>query len=124
MALVHNNLGALLHRQGKFREAEPLYRRALAIDEAALGPDHLTVAKDLDDLATLLTDQDRFADAEPLLRRALEIRQKRLGVNHADLIPTLENYAAILRRLGRHDRAQVYEGYVRDLRSQKSRPKE
>ncbi len=37
--------------QGKLGEAEPLYRRALAIDEASLGPAHPDVAKDLSNLA-------------------------------------------------------------------------
>ena len=29
--------------QGKYSEAEPLFKRALAIDEKALGPDHPNV---------------------------------------------------------------------------------
>ena len=35
-----NNLARLLQAKGDLDEAEPLYRRALAIVEAALGPDH------------------------------------------------------------------------------------
>ena len=30
--------------QGRYADAEPLYKRALAIDEKALGPDHPDVA--------------------------------------------------------------------------------
>ncbi len=41
----------LLFTQGKLGEAEPLYRRALAIDEASLGPAHPDVARDLNNLA-------------------------------------------------------------------------
>jgi hypothetical protein len=41
----------LLSDQGKLGKAEPLYRRALAIDEASLGPSHPAVAKDLNNLA-------------------------------------------------------------------------
>ena len=40
LATVLNNLGLLYHTQGKYAEAEPLYLRALAIDEKALGPEH------------------------------------------------------------------------------------
>ena len=39
-----NNLVMLYHAQGKYAEAEPLYRRALAIWEKALGPEHPNVA--------------------------------------------------------------------------------
>ncbi|HEY1939568.1 MAG TPA: tetratricopeptide repeat protein [Candidatus Angelobacter sp.] len=35
-----NNLAVLYHEQGKYYEAEPLFRRALAIWEEARGPDH------------------------------------------------------------------------------------
>ena len=38
MATDLNNLGSLYHDQGKYSEAEPLYKRSLAIDEKALGP--------------------------------------------------------------------------------------
>jgi tetratricopeptide (TPR) repeat protein len=35
-----NNLAVLYKRQGKYEDAEPLYKRALRIREKALGPDH------------------------------------------------------------------------------------
>ena len=39
-----NNLAALYQAQGRYAEAEPLYKRALAISEKALGPEHPDVA--------------------------------------------------------------------------------
>ena len=39
-----NNLAHLLQATNRLAEAEPLYRRALAIGEASFGPDHPTVA--------------------------------------------------------------------------------
>ena len=38
-------LGASLQAQRKYAEAEPLFERAVAIHEKALGPDHLAVAR-------------------------------------------------------------------------------
>ena len=35
-----NGLAELYRKQGKYVEAEPLFKRALAIDERALGPQH------------------------------------------------------------------------------------
>ncbi len=53
-----NGLRACLHRcTGKYDEAEPLYRRALAIDEAALGPQHPDTATDINNHAGLLESQ-------------------------------------------------------------------
>ena len=39
-----NNLALLLQATNRSSEAEPLVRRALAIDEKSYGPDHPTVA--------------------------------------------------------------------------------
>ena len=44
----------LLQATNRLAEAEPLFRRALAIHEASYGPDHPAVATDLNNLAVLL----------------------------------------------------------------------
>jgi hypothetical protein len=52
-----NNLATLLHYMGRPAEAEPLMRRALAIFETSLGPDHpstVIVRKGLARLEVLL----------------------------------------------------------------------
>ena len=51
MATYLNNLAELLRVQGRLQEAEPLYKRALAIDEAGLGVSHPTIAIRLNNLA-------------------------------------------------------------------------
>ena len=53
------------------REAEPLYRRSLAIREMVLGPDHLYTAISLNNLAYLLEDQGNYKEAEPLYRETV-----------------------------------------------------
>ena len=45
--------------QGKYEEAEPLYRRSLAIREKVYGPDHPAVARGLNNWAALLETQVR-----------------------------------------------------------------
>ena len=40
MAIRLNNLAQLLQATNRLAEAEPMMRRALAIFEASLGPDH------------------------------------------------------------------------------------
>jgi tetratricopeptide (TPR) repeat protein len=68
-----NGLGLFLRTKCVFAEAEPLYRRALEIDEAAYGPTHPDVARDLNNLALLLQDTNRLGEAEPLFRRMVSI---------------------------------------------------
>jgi len=82
LATSLNNLAALYHTQGKYAEAEPLFRRSLAIWEMALGPEHPDVAQSLNNLASLYHNQGKYAQAEPLYRRALAIAEKALGPEH------------------------------------------
>ena len=52
MATSLNGLGNLLLGQGDYAGAQPLHERALAIREAALGPEHPHVATSLNNLAS------------------------------------------------------------------------
>ena len=49
----------LYDNQGRYAEAEPLYKRALAIYEQELGPDYAEVAISLNNLAELYDHQGR-----------------------------------------------------------------
>ena len=56
--------------------AEPLYTRAMAINEKALGPDHPSVATSLENYAALLRNTGRDDEAVKLAARAKAIRAK------------------------------------------------
>ena len=53
--------------QGKLEEAAPLYKRAVAVWEKALGPDHPQVATGLNNQALLLKKMVRVVDASCML---------------------------------------------------------
>ena len=80
-----NNLAQLLQATNRLAEAEPLMRRALAIDEDSFGPEHPNVAIDLNNLAQLLQATNRLAEAEPLMRRALAIDEASFGPDHPNV---------------------------------------
>ena len=63
------NLAGLYHAQGRYGEAEPLFRRSLAIREKARGPEYPDVATSLNNLAELYRGQGRYAEAEPLYQQ-------------------------------------------------------
>ena len=96
-----NELGVLLSAKALHAEAEPLKRRALAIDEMRLGPDHPGVATKLNNLARLLHDTNRLAEAEPLMRRALAIDEKSFGPDHPRVAIRLNNLAGLLQATSR-----------------------
>ncbi len=81
MAQSLNNLAALYDSQGKYAEAEPLYRRALAIREKALGPEHPSVATALENYAGLLRKTNREVEAARLEASAQAIRAKHAAKN-------------------------------------------
>jgi tetratricopeptide (TPR) repeat protein len=85
--------GDYLDERAQYEEAEPLYVRALAIREKALGAEHPYVAKSLNNLALLYDNQGKYAEAEPLFVRALAIREKVLRAEHPDVANSLYCFA-------------------------------
>ncbi len=95
----------LLHK-GDPGGAENLFKRALAIREKTLGPEHRKAATRLNDLAMLYDDQGRCADAEPLNKRALAILEMALGPDHPDVATSLNNLAVTYYKQGRYADAE------------------
>jgi hypothetical protein len=84
----------------RLSEAEPLMRRALAIDEAGYGKDHPKVATDLNNLAMLLQATNRLAEAEPLMALGFAVFWKSLGFDHPNTQSVRRNYIALLQEMG------------------------
>ena len=95
--IVLNNTALSLEYAGDYAGAEPLLRRALAIDERDFGPDDPYVAANLNNLAQLLEAKGDYAGAEPLVRRSLAIDEKTLGPDHPYLSANLNNLAELLK---------------------------
>jgi tetratricopeptide (TPR) repeat protein len=89
-----------------FTNAEPLFRRALEIDEAVYGATHPEVATDLNNLALLLRETNRLEAVEPLFRRALEIDEAAYGATHPRVATPLNNLALLLRETNRLEEAE------------------
>jgi CHAT domain-containing protein len=105
-----HHLASLYYFQGAYARAEPLYTRALAIEEVALGENHPRVAASLDALALLYKNQGLHARAESLYVRALAIRQAALGQNHPDIVASLRRLAHLYKEQGAYARAwPLYE---------------
>ena len=66
-ATALTNLASLCQTQEKYDLAEPLYKRALAIRQEVLGPDHEDTATALNNLAELYKIQGKYDLAEPPL---------------------------------------------------------
>jgi tetratricopeptide (TPR) repeat protein len=81
--VVLNNMGEVFRKQGKYRGAEALLQRALAIREKAAGPDSLAAAPIIENLARLYHLDGRITESEKQWRRALRIYEREYGPDPA-----------------------------------------
>lgn len=102
LAAVLKEWGALSERQGRLAEAEPRYRRALAICEKALEPDDPQLASPLTALGACLRQLSRHDEASPLLERALALRLRSAAVPAADRALSYRELGWLRRMQGDH----------------------
>ncbi len=74
-------------RQGRYGEAEPLHKRALAIRQKALGPKHPDVATALENYAALLRETGRHTEATMMEAAKMEARARAIRAKHAEQNP-------------------------------------
>ncbi len=91
-ALAINNLASLYKHRGHPEEAEPLYRKALEIEEKNYGENHPSLATSLNNLALLYVAQQRYAEAKALYKRAIAILEEHFPHGHPHLDAARKNY--------------------------------
>ena len=62
----------MLRALGELAQARGCFERALRIDEAAFGPDHPNVARDVNNLGLVLKDLGELAQARGCYERRIE----------------------------------------------------
>jgi tetratricopeptide (TPR) repeat protein len=95
-AAVLDQLALSLSYQGKYAEAEPIFRECVAVSRQRAPDGSPSVAHALYNLGVILRDQRRYAESEPYLREALEIQRKQLPVGHMDTFGSMYALAATL----------------------------
>jgi tetratricopeptide (TPR) repeat protein len=106
-----SNLARLFNKTGHANEAEPIFHRAIAISEKALGPEHPETQRYQSHYARLLFDTGRFADALAVGKTALAVHEKAFGPDHSWAKDSAGVAADALAALGRADEAaKLLEG--------------
>ena len=98
-----NNLARVLIAQGKHKEAEPLFRRALLVFEAA-GESGSNVGVALNGLGLVYNARELYSEAIPCFERALAIFERVHGPTFPDVATVLRNMAFSWKRLGNMER--------------------
>lgn len=112
-AIRLNELALLYKGQGNLKDAEPLLRQAVTLQQKLLGPTSPELGATLNNLSGLLLDARRPAEAEPLARRALDIFDGTLGHTHVRTGIAVSNLADVL--MARGATAQAVKFYQRAL---------
>ena len=79
ISIVTGDVAQIKVFEGRFEEAEALFRRSLELAEKAGGENHVITALALNNLGAFLDEVDRSDEADPIMRRALHIRERALG---------------------------------------------
>ena len=92
-------------KETRYDKGEENYKRTIATDINALGPNHPAVANDLIALSRLYISQQKYSDAEPLLNKAFPIYEQAYGSSNILTIKTRAMLAGVEFHLGNTDKA-------------------
>jgi tetratricopeptide (TPR) repeat protein len=87
--------------QGRLSEIEPVYKRAIEIQERYSVLTDDPVSDTLRNLASVYVEEKKFGEALPLYQHALQIKENTLGANDPQLVGILESLANTLQELDR-----------------------
>ncbi|MFT3836775.1 MAG: serine/threonine-protein kinase [Myxococcaceae bacterium] len=96
LASVRTNIGSVLIRQQKLKEAEEILKSALATEEKKLGAENPSLFAELNNLSVVYQYEGKLDEAERTLRRSLAIVEKAHGHLHDDVATTHINLGDVL----------------------------
>jgi tetratricopeptide (TPR) repeat protein len=97
-----NMLAKIYHGQGRYGDAELLYRGALKANIEAHHENHVDSLTIKNDLAILLIDQGKYDQAEKHFRETLEGRKLERDKDHPDTLQSMTGLATVLARQGKY----------------------
>lgn len=102
-----HGIGGLYLNQGKWKEAELIYREAVRHFRQVLGEGHTSTLSVFNDLGVLYRHQGKLNDASFMLHKALDGFHKCLGRDHLSSLDTVNNLGVLYRELGDLNRAEA-----------------
>jgi CHAT domain-containing protein/Tfp pilus assembly protein PilF len=92
--------------QGRFKDAEPAYERALSMYQQLLGTDDVRVAVAENGLGMVYRQSGRYREAEVHFLRARMIHERKQPTNERELGAVLDNLGELLTHTARLDEAE------------------
>ena len=119
-----------LHKAGKWKEAEEMFREVLEGRSRLLGQDHQntlnrgniraehqSILRTRSNLATVLQDQGKWQEAEEMHREVLQVRIRVLGADYPETLDSRNNLANVLGDQGKRQEAEEMHREVLEARS-------
>jgi tetratricopeptide (TPR) repeat protein len=114
--------GYYLKERAQYRDAEPLFKQALATRKQHLGFQHLETAQSLKRLAGLYRGQGKYRESEPLFKQALIIYEQQLGPQHLETAQCLNNLGLLYSAQGKYTEAEPLLRQALTIREQQLGP--
>ncbi|KAM0347007.1 hypothetical protein ACHAP4_011526 [Fusarium culmorum] len=115
-ATLFQRVSGFLYDRGRWKEKEPVDKRALNLRREVLGEKHADTIRSMADLATTYHEQGRYNKAEPMKVEALQFRREVLGEKHPDTMKSMADLADTYYSQGRYNEAEEITVKVLDLR--------
>lgn len=106
ISYLQNNLALVFKFLGNYEVSKDLLEKAIRIDEATLGKNHLTTAVRYANLALVLKDLGDYTEARNLAEKTVYIYEAHFGKNHPETATNYSNLATILKSYGDYARAK------------------
>jgi tetratricopeptide (TPR) repeat protein len=113
-AIYNNNLATVYQTQGKYNEAERLYKKTVSVWEKTLGAKHPYIGQCLNNLGGLLKSLGRYDESISLYNRILPLLEKAFSKNHLLFADCANNLAVVYNAKGWYkDAKPLYEQALR-----------
>lgn len=99
-------LSGLYQQSDRYQDSMGVSERVLAMMEKLLGPDHPTVATQLEVVASAYGLLGRYGEAEGLRKRAIAINERASGQEHLSVALSLQGLGQLYRLQERYDEAE------------------
>jgi tetratricopeptide (TPR) repeat protein len=112
---LEHEVADLLVADGKYADAESLFRKIIQRRSTTLGPDHPDTLDSCHRLVYALSRQTKYAEAEAVARRVLKLRERVLGPEHVDTLVSRYNLGECLVDQGKYAEAEtLYRDVIRE----------
>lgn len=104
---ARSNLALVYQGQGRYEEAESLFRRVVEGCEKTLGEEHADTLASTNNLVSVLVRQTKYREA---LQPALGVQEKcarLLAETHPDTLASMDNLASVLGEMGFYEEAEI-----------------